>query len=179
MSRIGKMPIIIPAGVEITFTDDAIMVKGQKGALQERRVSAIECVIEGNICTVNRLNEEKASKQLHGLYRQLINNMVVGVSQGFSKTLLMVGVGYRAEEKKGMIGLNLGFSTQFEYKIPDGITIQVEKQTTLIISGISKQQVGQVASEIRAIRPPEPYKGKGVKYSDEVIRRKEGKTGKK
>lgn len=179
MSRIGKMPITIPSGVEIKVSDDEIVVKGPKGELKEKNVPDVVCTVEGNQFIVTRKDDTKRAKQMHGLYRQLVYNMVFGVSTGFTKTLNLVGVGFRAEEKKGMIGLSLGFSNQFEYIIPEGIDITVEKQTTIVVSGISKQQVGQVASEIRSIRPPEPYKGKGVKYANEFIRRKEGKTGKK
>lgn len=179
MSRIGKMPITIPSKVRLTINNDIIEVVGPKGTLSQKLVPEVLCIFEDNLCIITRKNDEKRSKQMHGLYRQLIQNMVTGVSDGFSKTLQMVGVGYRAEEKNGIIGLNLGFSTQFEYMVPEGIEIKVEKLTTIIISGISKQRVGQIAAEIRSIRPPEPYKGKGVKYIDEKIRRKEGKTGKK
>lgn len=179
MSRIGKKPITVPKGVSLSITDDKIIVKGPKGELSEKRVPEIICTIDDNICLITRINDAKRSKQMHGLYRQLIDNMIIGVTEGFSKVLNMVGVGYRAEEKKNSIGLNLGFSTQFEFVIPDDVDISIEKQTTIIVSGINKQRVGQVAAEIRSVRPPEPYKGKGVKYSDEIVRRKEGKTGKK
>ena len=179
MSRIGKIPITIPSGVTIEVTNELIKVKGPKGELQEKIVPEVIFREEENAFFVESINTTKRAKQMHGLYRQLVFNMVEGVSKGISKTLQMIGVGYRAEEKKGIIGLNIGYSTQFEYVIPEDVSITVEKQTTLIVSGISKQRVGQIAAEIRSIRPPEPYKGKGIKYSDEIIRRKEGKTGKK
>jgi large subunit ribosomal protein L6 len=133
--------------------------------------------VEGQVASVERMNDTKFARSLHGLYRSLLNNMVIGVSQGYQKNLQINGVGYRAELKGKSLLLNLGFSTQMEYCIPDGITIEVDAQTKLAIKGISKEKVGQVASEIRSIRPPEPYKGKGIKYDTETIRRKVGKSG--
>lgn len=179
MSRVGKMPIAIPQGVNIELGVDAVVVTGPKGRLQERRIPEIECIIENQFCVVQVKSQEKRARQLHGLYRQLINNMVVGVTQGFSKTLNLVGVGYRAEAKGKSVIFSLGYSTAFEYVPPEGITVQTPKQDVVIVEGISKQKVGQVSAEIRQLRKPEPYKGKGIKYSDELIRRKEGKSGKK
>lgn len=180
MSRIGKMPISIPNGVAIEQVDNTIIVKGQKGEMHQKIVPEVRFSVEGTTGIVSRINEEKRSKQMHGLYRQLINNMVVGVSAGFEKKLQLVGVGYRAELKKESIVFNLGYSMPVEYVIPQGVEVSVEgQQDNVIIRGISKELVGKVASEMRSLRKPEPYKGKGIKYSDEVIRRKEGKSGAK
>ncbi len=179
MSRIGKIPIEIPNGVTIEVSDTMITVNGPKGTLQEKCVPEIRCEIDDKKCTIVPTNQEKRARQMYGLYRQLVYNMVIGVSQGFSKTLTLVGVGYRAESKGASVTFNVGYSTSFEYFVPEGISIQTPKQDTVIVEGISKQKVGQVSAEIRSLRKPEPYKGKGIKYSDEIIRRKEGKTGKK
>ncbi len=180
MSRIGKMPIIIPSGVSLEQNDGVVTVKGTKGTLSQRLVPEVKCSVEEQQCFVTRINEEKRSKQMHGLFRQLVNNMVVGVSTGFEKRLKLVGVGYRAELKKESVVFSLGYSTSIEYTIPQDIEIQVEgQQDIVVIKGISKELVGKTASEIRSLRKPEPYKGKGICYIDEVIRRKEGKSGSK
>jgi large subunit ribosomal protein L6 len=177
MSRIGKMPVAIPAGVKVNVGPEAFEVQGPKGKLVQNYLPEISIRMDGQEAIVERKNETKLAKSLHGLYRSLLNNMVIGVSKGFQKNLQINGVGYRAELKGKSLLLNLGYSTQMEYLIPEGITIEVEAQTKLAIKGISKELVGQVASEIRSIRPPEPYKGKGIKYDTEVIRRKVGKSG--
>ncbi len=179
MSRIGKQPIPIPQQVTLKVTDSHIVIEGPKGTLQEKLVKEIGFKIEDSVCTIEPKGTDKRTRQMYGLYRQLVFNMVQGVSEGFSKTLLLVGVGYRAEARGKSVMFNLGYSTSFEYVVPEGISIQTPKQDIVIVEGISKQQVGQVSAEIRSLRKPEPYKGKGIKYSDEIIRRKEGKTGKK
>ena len=179
MSRIGKMPIEIPNGVTIKVSDNIITVQGSKGTLQEKSVPEISCEVDEQKCIIKPTSQGKRAMQMYGLYRQLVHNMVVGVSQGFNKTLTLVGVGYRAESKGKSVLFNIGYSAPFEYFVPEGISIQTPKQDTVIVEGISKQKVGQVSAEIRSLRKPEPYKGKGIKYSDEIIRRKEGKTGKK
>ena len=180
MSRIGRMPVVIPNGVTIEHNDTDITVKGPKGQLSQRLMPEIVLSITERECVVTRVNEEKRSKQMHGLYRQLINNMVVGVSSGFEKRLQLVGVGYRAEVQKSSVIFSLGYSMPIEYAIPENIEIVVEgQQDTVIIRGISKEIVGKTADEIRSLRKPEPYKGKGIRYSNEIVRRKEGKSGAK
>jgi large subunit ribosomal protein L6 len=178
MSRIGRMPIEIPDGVTLTVDDNRIVVKGAKGELsQNYHRSMVAINLEDKTCTVERKNETKQAKSMHGLYRKLIHNMVVGVSEGFSKVLLVNGVGYRAEARGEVVVLNLGYSNPIEYPIPDGITITVEGNNRIVVSGADRQKVGQVSAEIRGLRPPEPYKGKGIRYENEYVRRKIGKTG--
>jgi len=180
MSRIGKQPLIIPSGVNVSFDNDEMLVQGTKGELKQKYISVISFNQDGNIITVARSNEEKKTKALHGLYRKLLSNMVQGVSNGFSKVLMINGIGYRAELKENRLLLNLGYSMQFQYVLPEGITAEIEKQTIITVKGIDKAQVGQVAAEIRSIRPVEPYKGKGIRYENEIVRRKVGKKeGKK
>ncbi len=179
MSRVGKMPIAIPAGVTVDIAENNLVtVKGPKGELS--RVLPAEMTIkeEGGEVIVERPDDLKRNKALHGLTRALINNMVIGVSAGFEKILEINGVGYRAAKQGNVLNLSLGFSHPVEYPEPEGIEIEVPDQNKIIIRGISKEKVGQTAAEIRGYRPPEPYKGKGIKYSDEYIRRKVGKTGK-
>ncbi len=177
MSRIGKLPITIPQGVKINITPDTFTVEGPKGKLSQTYHRDIEVKIEDNKGIVTRKNELKKTKAMHGLYRNLLNNMVIGVTQGFKKALLINGVGFRAEIKGKSLVLSVGFSNPVEYMVPEGLKIECETQNKVIVSGIDKAKVGQVAAEIRSIRPPEPYKGKGIKYETEVIRRKVGKTG--
>jgi len=177
MSRIGKLPVEIPQGVKVNVTEDTFTVEGPKGKLSQSYLPFVNFKTEGNNVEVTRINETKQAKSLHGLYRNLLNNMVIGVSAGYEKVLLINGVGYRAELKEKSLLLNLGFSNQVEYVLPEGIEVNVEGQNRVSIKGIDKVLVGQVAAEIRSIRPPEPYKGKGVRYENEYIRRKEGKTG--
>ncbi len=179
MSRIGKMIIPIPSGVEIKYNDSTVSVKGPKGELSQTLLPEVDVCIEDGVCTVKRINDQKRSKQLHGLYRQLVYNMVQGVSVGFEKKLQLVGVGYRAEVKQASIVFNLGYSMPIEYVIPSDVSISVEGQDIVVVQGISKERVGQIASEIRSLRKPEPYKGKGVKYINEIIQRKEGKSAAK
>ena len=180
MSRIGKLPITVPAGVTVNVSDDnLITVKGPKGTLSQQINSAIKVKQEGNILTLERPSDSKPHKAMHGLYRALVNNMVIGVTEGFSKTLEMVGTGYRAAAEGKTLTINIGFSHPVVLEAPENITYETPNQTTIVVKGISKQQVGSLAADIRAIRKPEPYLGKGIKYKDEVIRRKEGKAGKK
>lgn len=177
MSRIGKLPIKVPSGVTITVESDYITVAGPKGTLQQFTMPGLRVdLIDGEYVVV-RENEERGTRAKHGLYRTLINNMVLGVTTGFEKKLEINGVGYRAATEGAKIKLALGFSHDVYYAIPTGIHIVIE-QNVITVSGISKQQVGQVAAEIRALKKPEPYKGKGIKYSDERIIRKSGKSGK-
>ena len=178
MSRIGKMPIEIPAGVEVKISDDNVVsVKGPKGTLTQAINKNIKVEVKGNEVVVTRPNDEKNIRALHGLSRALIANMVTGVTNCFTRELEINGVGYRAAIQGKTLVMNLGYSHQVEMPAPDGITIEVPTQTKIIISGIDKQKVGQFAANVREKRPPEPYKGKGIKYVEEHIRRKEGKTG--
>lgn len=177
MSRIGKLPIQVPSGVIITVDSDAIAVKGAKGELTVPHLSDVTVTVNEGVATVTRNNEERIAKAQHGLQRALLNNAVIGVTKGFEKKLEVNGVGFRVSGGGQAIEMSLGFSHPVKYTAPAGITLTVEKMT-ITVSGISKQQVGQVAAEIRALKKPEPYKGKGIKYADEVVRRKAGKTGK-
>ncbi len=180
MSRIGRMPIEIPQGVDVKLgADNEITVKGAKGTLSRKLHPEMKIAVEGNTVTVTRPSENKMHKSLHGLTRTLINNMVVGVTEGYKKTLEINGVGYRAQKQGNKLVMNLGYSHNVEMEEIDGISIEVPQPNQIIISGIDKQKVGQFAAVVREKRLPEPYKGKGIKYSDEVIIRKEGKTGKK
>lgn len=180
MSRIGKMPIVIPAGVEVTVDDaNTVTVKGPRGTLTQDVHKNITVSVEGSEVLVTRHDDEKENRSLHGLTRSLIANMVKGVTDGFSKTLEVVGVGYRAQMQGKDLVMNLGYSHQVVMSPIDGIEIACPNANTIVISGNDKQKVGQFAAEVREKRPPEPYKGKGIKYADEHIRRKEGKAGKK
>ena len=180
MSRIGRHPIAIPAGVTVTVSDDNhVVVKGPKGQLEQTVNKNITVKVEGNEVHVTRPNDEKQNRAFHGLYRALIANMVTGVSEGYKKELEINGVGYRAAKEGKELVLNIGFSHQVRVAEIDGITIEVPGPNKVVISGPDKQKVGQFAAEVREKRPPEPYKGKGIKYVDEVIRRKVGKTGAK
>lgn len=177
MSRVGKLPIKLPSGVTITVDEQAISVNGSKGSLSQFTMEGITVAQEGDEILVTRANDEPKIRAKHGLMRALIANMVTGVSQGFSKKLEINGVGYRVALAGSDLKMHLGFSHEVTYKIPAGVTATVE-QMTITISGISRQQVGQVAAEIRALKKPEPYKGKGIKYAGERIVRKSGKSGK-
>ncbi len=177
MSRIGKAPIEIPQGVKVSVKGYDVFVEGPKGKLSQDVHEDIEVKVKDNIATLTRKNEDRQTGAFHGLYRTLINNMVIGVSQGFTKALVINGVGYRAEVKGQSLILNLGFSNQVEYEISEGLTITCEGNNKVIVSGIDKQKVGQASAEIRSLRPPEPYKGKGIRYADEVVKRKIGKAG--
>jgi large subunit ribosomal protein L6 len=177
MSRVGKQPIVVPDGVQVDVVQNHIQVKGTKGQLEWDFHPEVKVTLDNGQIKVERPSDQKLHRSLHGLTRTLIYNMVTGVTQGFTRELEIVGVGYRANVEGNKLVLQLGFSHPVHFPVPNGITIEVEKQTKISIKGIDKQQVGQVAANIRAIRPPEPYKGKGVKYADEVIKRKAGKSG--
>lgn len=177
MSRIGKLPVELPQGVKVTVNGDLVQVEGPKGKLEQQVKSEIKVTVEGTTITVDRTNDSKAARSYHGLYRNLIRNMVEGVSQGYQKALIINGVGYRAEMKGKNLVLNLGYSAPIEYVVEDELTVSCEGNNKIIVSGIRKDMVGQAAAEIRSIRPPEPYKGKGVRYENEQIRRKVGKSG--
>ena len=177
MSRIGKLPITIPSGVTITVDSEAVTVNGSKGSLSQVLLPGITVTVKENEVLVTRENDEPKNRSKHGLMRTLINNMVVGVSTGFSKQLEINGVGYRVAAQGTNLKLNLGFSHDIIFEVPAGITAKIE-QNVITVSGIDKQQVGQVAADIRKLKKPEPYKGKGVKYVGERIIRKSGKSGK-
>ena len=182
MSRIGRLPIAVPAGVTVTIDDNNLVtVKGPKGTLSQQINPDISVKLENNEIKVARPSDDKQHRAWHGLYRALIHNMVVGVTEGFSKTLEMVGTGYRAaaEENGKKLNINIGFSHPVILDAPENITFETPVQTKIVVKGIDKQQVGRIAADIRAIRKPEPYLGKGIKYEGEHIRRKEGKAGKK
>jgi len=177
MSRVGKLPIAVPSGVTITVDDDFVTVTGPKGTLKQFTVPGISYKLEDGEFVLSRASDEQLHRANHGLMRALVNNMVVGVTTGFTKKLEINGVGYRAAMEGSKVKFQLGYSHDILFPIPEGIKIEIE-QNVVSVSGISKQQVGQVAAEIRALRKPEPYKGKGIKYSDERIIRKSGKSGK-
>jgi large subunit ribosomal protein L6 len=180
MSRIGVKPISIPAGVEVTIdANNTVTVSGPKGSLTQKLTSDLTIKNEENIITVERPTNNKKHKSLHGLTRTLIANMVEGVTNGYEKKLELVGVGYRAQKQGSKLVLSLGFSHPVEMEDPEGITVEVPNQTEIIVRGIDKQIVGNYSAKIRSWREPEPYKGKGIRYAGEVVRRKEGKTGKK
>ena len=176
MSHIGKLPIEIPEGVEVNISSGLIIVKGKLGELSQVIDADITVKNEDNLIIVSRPSDSKKHRELHGLTRALLNNLILGVSQGFSKELNLVGVGFTAESNNDFLIINLGFSHPIYFEKPSGIEFEVPNATSVIVKGIDKQLVGQVAAKIRDLRKPEPYKGKGVKYSDEVIRRKAGKT---
>lgn len=180
MSRIGRLPITVPAGVTVTIAaDNTVTVKGPKGQLSQKVDPEITVTQEGGMLHVARPSDDKNHRALHGLYRSLIHNMVVGVTDGFKKELSVQGVGYRVAKQGKDLVMNLGYSHQVTMSEVEGITIDVPNPNTIIISGPDKQKVGQFAAEVREKRPPEPYKGKGIRYADEYVRRKEGKTGAK
>ena len=181
MSRIGRLPITVPAGVTVTVdSENLVTVKGPKGTLSQLVDRCITVNVEGNVVTLTRDSDAKRNRAMHGLYRTLVNNMVVGTSTGFAKTLELVGTGYRAECKDGKnLVIKIGFSHDVVRVAPENVTFETPTQTTIIVKGIDKQVVGALAADIRSIRKPEPYHGKGIKYADEHVRRKEGKTGKK
>ena len=180
MSRIGRMPIAVPAGVTVEIAENnKLTVKGPKGTLERVLPAEMTIKLENDEIVVTRPNDLKKMKSLHGLTRSLLNNMVIGVTEGYQKELEVNGVGYRAQKKGKVLTLSLGYSHPVEMEDPDGVEVEVEGQNKIIVKGIDKEKVGQYAAEIREKRAPEPYKGKGIKYADEVIRRKVGKTGKK
>ncbi len=177
MSRIGKLPIPIPPGVEVRVDGSNVIVKGPKGELHRQFPDRVAITVDDGRAVVTRLDEERQSRALHGLSRALLANMVTGVSEGYQKSLSIVGVGYRAAASGQGIELQVGFSHAVNFEAPDGVTIEVPEPTRIVVSGIDKELVGQVAANIRKVRPPEPYKGKGIRYTDEHVRRKAGKAG--
>lgn len=178
MSRIGNKPITVPEGIEVNLDGQKITVKGPKGTLEREIHNNMSVKLENGVITVTRPNDQKENRSLHGLTRTLINNMITGVSQGFTKQLEINGVGYRAAKQGKTLVLTLGYSHPVNMEEPDGITYEVPNPSSIIVKGIDKELVGQMAAEVRKQRPPEVYRGKGIKYVDEHIRRKEGKTGK-
>ena len=179
MSRIGRMPITVPEGVDVKLDGNVITVKGKNGTLTRELNPAMNVAIDGSVITVTRPNDEKQNRSLHGLTRTLINNMIIGVTQGFSKTLEINGVGYRAAKQGQNINFTLGFSHPVVKEPPAGITFEVPAPNKIVVSGADKEVVGAVAADIRTLRPPEPYKGKGIRYEGEHVRRKIGKAGAK
>jgi large subunit ribosomal protein L6 len=177
MSRIGKIPVKVPGGVKVGFQAGVMTVEGPKGKLSQVYHDVISFENKGSEIVVVRANEEKQTKAFHGLYRNLLNNMVIGVSAGFSRVLIVNGVGYRAEVQGKLLVMSLGYSNDIYIGIPDGLTVAAEASGRVTISGIDKQRVGEFAAQVRKLRKPEPYKGKGVRYEDEHIRRKVGKSG--
>jgi large subunit ribosomal protein L6 len=177
MSRIGKAPIDLPSGVEVSYDGGTVVVKGPKGSLGQAIDPRIGVSVEEGVLSVSRENDDRDVRALHGLSRALIANMVIGVSAGYSKELQAVGVGYRGALKGNTLELQVGYSHPVAIEAPEGITFEVPEPTKFIVSGIDKQLVGQIAANIRAVRPPEPYKGKGIRYADEYVRRKAGKAG--
>ena len=177
MSRIGKKIVAIPKGVDIKVDGERLVVKGPKGTLSEQLHPAVKIEIADGVLTVVKVREEKGDDAIHGLMRSLTANMITGVTQGYQKVLEIVGVGYRAQVQGAVLTLNVGYSDPVSYPLPKGIEVDASGKGQVVIKGIDKRLIGTVAAEIRAIRPPEPYKGKGIKYSDERIRRKVGKTG--
>ena len=178
MSRIGTRPIPVPSGVTVNIKGSHVAVKGPKGNLERELAELIAVEQEGNEIKVSPKNDSRTARQLHGLSRTLVANMVEGVAKGFEKRLQIIGVGYRAQAQGQKLTLNVGYSKLVEMVMPPGIQVAVEKNTDVIVTGIDKEVVGNVSAKIRAVRPPEPYKGKGIRYQDEVVRRKAGKTGK-
>ena len=178
MSRIGKQPVAVPAGVDVSIDGQHVTVKGPKGTLEHTVAEPIAVKLEDGAVSVTRPDDERTSRSLHGLTRTLIDNMVVGGTQGYSKAMEIVGTGYRVVAKGGDLEFSLGYSHTILVKAPEGITFTVESPTRFSVNGIDKQQVGELAANIRKLRKPEPYKGKGVRYADEVVRRKAGKAGK-
>jgi large subunit ribosomal protein L6 len=177
MSRIGKIPVKVPKGVKVSFQDEVITVEGPKGKLTQKYHPVISFEPKGEEIIVSRANEEKQTKAFHGLYRNLLNNMVLGVSTGFSRVLIITGVGYRAEVQGKLLTMSLGYSNEILVGVPDELSVAVEPNGRVVVSGIDKHKVGEFASQIRKLRLPEPYKGKGIRYDDEQIRRKVGKSG--
>lgn len=177
MSRIGKLPIAVPKGVTVELSEDAISAKGPKGNLSVAIPPLVNINQEDGTLTVSRANDDQSSRAMHGLARTLINNLVTGVSTGFSRAIEINGVGYTVETKGNYVIFNLGYSHPIYYEVPEGVSVTLDGKTKLTVSGADKQAVGSSAAKIRSFRPPEPYKGKGVKYVDEIIRRKDGKSG--
>jgi len=177
MSRIGKAPIKLPSGVKVQLSDRTVRVEGPKGKLEQRLPALVDLTVEGESVCVTRREDEGRARGMHGLTRKLVANMVHGVSAGFTRALEISGVGYRAEAKGKVLMLALGYSHPIAYQLPEGVTAKVDRQVSITLEGIDKQLLGEVAAAIRGLRPPEPYKGKGVRYAEETIRRKAGKAG--
>jgi large subunit ribosomal protein L6 len=178
MSRIGKQPITVPKGVDISIANELVTVKGPKGQLQVKLLPGVSAAVKDGSINITRANDERETRSFHGLLRALLANATTGVSKGWSKKLEIVGIGYRAESQGKSVIFNLGYSHPIDFAVPDGIEIDVDaKANKITVKGIDRQQVGQTAAEIRGLRPPEPYKGKGVRYSDERVRTKAGKQG--
>ena len=177
MSRIGRLPVKIPKGVKVSVLDGQVLLESSKGKVTQEYAPEVSVKIEGDSVVVTRADDTRKAKSLHGLYRNLLKNTLIGLSDGFSKVLVITGVGYKAEIKNKSLVLNLGYSTPIEYPIPAGVTMEVEANTRVTVKGSDRQQVGQISSEIRSFRPVEPYKGKGIKYENEYVRRKVGKSG--
>ncbi|HKL48820.1 MAG TPA: 50S ribosomal protein L6 [Desulfuromonadales bacterium] len=178
MSRIGKLPIAIPDGVKVSKSEDTLRVEGPKGTLERELTPGVEVRVESDQVVVNRLSEKKENRALQGLVRSLVANMVQGVTSGFERVLEINGVGYRADVKGEVMNLSLGYSHPIEYQLPNGVTAEVEKQTRVTLRSIDKEILGATAAKIRSFREPEPYKGKGIKYAEETVQRKAGKSGK-
>jgi large subunit ribosomal protein L6 len=177
MSRVGKLPVALPAGVKVSFAGDVVTVEGPKGKLSQKYHSVISFEDKGSEVVVSRANEAKQTRAYHGLYRNLLRNMVTGVSAGFTRTLVITGVGYRAEVQGNILLMNLGYSQEIYVGIPDDLKVATDVGGKVVVSGIDKQRVGEFAAQVRKLRGPEPYKGKGIRYDDERIRRKVGKSG--
>ncbi len=177
MSRIGRLPIPIPAGVKVIPADSHVRVEGPKGKMSHSLPKGIQCRVDGETLLVSRRDDSKQQRAFHGLMRSLLANAVTGTHKGFTKGLRIEGIGYRAQLQGRALNLTLGFSHPVSYPVPEGVTVAVEGQNSITITGADRQQVGQVAAEIRSLRPPEPYKGKGIRYVDEHVKRKVGKTG--
>lgn len=177
MSRIGRLPVKIPKGVTVKVEGVRVSIEGPKGKLAQECAPEVTVAVAGDQLVVTRCDDSQKAKSLHGLYRNLLKNTIIGLSDGFSRVLTISGVGYKAEVKGKSLVLSLGYSTPIEYPIPDGITMEVEANTKVIVKGSDRQRVGQIASEIRSFRTTEPYKGKGIKYENEYVRRKVGKSG--
>jgi len=177
VSRIGRLPVKIPKGVKVSVQDGHVLLESSKGKVDQEYAPEVSVKIEGDSVVVARADDTRKAKSLHGLYRNLIKNTLIGLSDGFSRVLVITGVGYKAEIKNKALVLNLGYSTPIEYPIPPGVTMEVEANTKVTVKGADRQQVGQICSEIRSFRPVEPYKGKGIKYENEYVRRKVGKSG--
>ncbi len=176
MSRIGKKPIFLPPGVKINRSDNMVLVDGPKGSLSLALPAGIDVVLDNNVITVTKLADDRHQRSYHGLVRTMVGNMVTGVSAGFEKNLAISGVGYRAELLDGKLKLLIGYSVPIEYQVPPEVIVKVDKQVNITVSGIDRQLVGRVAAEIRELKKPEPYKGKGIRYGNETIRRKVGKS---
>jgi large subunit ribosomal protein L6 len=178
MSRIGKLPVAVPSGVDVTLADQTVTVKGPKGTLSQHVLPVVNVALEDGQVVVTRKSDDKPGRSAHGLTRTLVSNMVEGVTKGFRKSLTLQGVGYRVNKAGNDLNFSLGYSHPVTYAAPEGIAFAVEGTNTVHVDGIDKQRVGQVAAEIRNLRPPEPYKGKGIRYTGEVVRKKLGKAGK-